>query len=44
MVVGESENSERRGLGLHVSLRFSGRTVVLLLSGVKKSLILIKIN
>ena len=45
MVVGESEDSEWRGLGLHVSLNASDRTVVLLLRGVRKSLILInKIN
>ena len=43
MVVGESKDSEWRRLGLHVSLKFSGRTVVLLLRGVKKSFMLIKI-
>ena len=42
MIVGESKDSKRWGLGLHVSGRFSGMTVVLDLSGVKKSLIDIK--
>ena len=43
MVVGESEDSEWRGLGLHVSLRFSDKTVVFDLRGVRKSFMLIKI-
>ena len=42
MIVGESEDAERRGLGLHVSLNASDRTVVLLLRGVRKSFMLIK--
>ena len=43
MVVGESKDSEQRGLGLHVSLRFSDKTVVFDLRGVRKFFMLIKI-
>ena len=42
MTVTECEDAEWRGLGLHVSLSASDKTVVLDLRGVKKSLIDIK--
>ena len=43
MIVGECEDAKQRGLGLHVSLRFSDKTVVFDLRGVRKSFMLIKI-